>query len=74
MSSGVTDFQRSSHSDAERPDPRCVSSSIVIASPPSPVMRTTCSSFGSRSRTAAILASCSSSSTITTLESEFSRT
>jgi hypothetical protein len=73
MSSGVTDRQRCSHSESERPLPASISSSIEIA-PPVPSMRITCSSFGTRSRIASILASCSSSSTITAFASEFSST
>ena len=37
-------------------------------------MRITCSSFGTRSRISSIFASCSASSTITALASEFSST
>ena len=47
MSSGVTELQRSSHSAASRPEPRAARSSIEIASSLEPVIRTTCSSFGS---------------------------
>ena len=47
---------------------------MVIAPPPEPSMRITCSSFGHWSLTWAILASCSSSSAITALASEFSST
>ena len=64
MSSGVTDCQRCSHSESDRPLPASISSSIEIALPPEPSMRITCSSFGARSRTWSIFASCSSSSTI----------
>ena len=74
MSSGVTDCQRCSHSESERPEPASISSSIEIALPPEPSMRITCSSFGTRSRISSILASCSSSSTMTALASEFSMT
>ncbi len=74
MSSGVTACQRRSHSAASRPAPREASSSSEIASSLEPVIRTTCSSSGSRSRTARIFSICSSSSTMTTFESEFSST
>ena len=74
MSSGVTDCQRCSHSESDRSLPASISSSIEIALPPEPSMRITCSSFGARSRTCSIFASCSSSSTTTAFASEFSST
>ncbi len=74
MSSGVTDCQRSSHSEASRPEPRAARSSKEIASSLEPVIRITCSSSGSCSRTARIFSICSSSSTMTIFASEFSST
>ncbi len=74
MSSGVTERQRCSHSEACRPAPRSISSWAEIASSASPSIRMTCSSFGTRSRISRTLASCSESSTTTTLASEFSST
>ncbi len=74
MSSRVTALQRASHSEASRVEPRAARSSIEIASSLEPVIRTTCSSIGSRSRTARTFSICSSSSTTTTLASEFSST
>ena len=74
MSSGVTDCQRASHSEASRPAPRASSSAKEIASSLVPVIRITCSSSGSRSRTLRIFSICSSSSTTTTFASEFSST
>ncbi len=73
-SSGATDFQRASHSAVSRASPRAARSSSEIASSLEPVIRTTCSSSGRRSRTARIFSICSSSSTMTTLASEFSST
>ena len=73
MSPGVTALHRLSQAAAS-PVPRAARSSSEIASSLEPVIRTTCSSFGSWSRTSRIFSSCSSSSTITTLASEFSST
>ena len=47
---------------------------MEIASSAEPVIRTTCSSCGHRSRISRIFASCSSSSTITAFASECSST
>jgi hypothetical protein len=74
MSSGVTDCQRCSHSESDSDCPALTSSSMEIALPPEPSMRITCSSLGTRSRISSIFASCSESSTITALASEFSIT
>ena len=75
-SSGETAAARSATSAASRPRPRARRSSSGIASPTSPLasITTTASSCGSRSRTAAILATWLASSQMTNFDSELPAT